>query len=92
MSTTARQARTLESRNAVGKLHVEEYDYEDFGECGVCFESVYRVVNSSFTRNADRTRYRYPTDKEGWCIFRCRGCGEVISDNWRALTTRGQGE
>lgn len=77
-----RYERLLRPRDG-GLPFTEFFEREDHGECGQCGESVFCVVNSSFTLNTDRTRYRYPEDVEGWCVFRCRGCGEVISDTWR---------
>jgi len=58
------------------------------GECGKCGEAVTLVRNSiAKTCRADGNRYIYPDREDmqhaGWCIFRCRGCSEVIETTWR---------
>lgn len=62
------------------------------GECGNCGQAVTLVRNSvAPTCHRDGTRYIYPDREDmqhnGWCIFRCRGCHEVIDTNWRQLQT-----
>ena len=62
------------------------------GECGRCGEAVTLVRNSvASTCRSDGNRYIYPDREDmqhaGWCIFRCRGCSDVIDANRRPLQT-----
>ena len=61
------------------------------GRCGECGRSVTKILDSKKgTCRADATRYIYTGEKDaGWCIFRCKQCGEVISDKWVATSQRG---
>jgi hypothetical protein len=54
----------------------EHYDSEEIAYCK-CGEQINIVRGSDRTCNTDKTRLRYPDDTEGWCVFRCRNCGEV---------------
>jgi hypothetical protein len=55
---------------------LETYDREEIAFCK-CGEQINIVYGSDRTCNTDKTRLRYPDDTEGWCVFRCRKCGEV---------------
>lgn len=54
------------------------------GNCK-CGRAIVKVLNSDVgTCRTDGTRYAYPEtiDKDRWCIFRCKGCGAVIDENF----------
>lgn len=53
------------------------------GEC-ICGEPVVRIDNCPLSFRRDGTRYDYPERNSAWNIFRCRGCGLVIDETWRA--------
>ncbi len=62
-------------------------EVREVGECGHCHKPVLKIVNSdSSTCRTDGVRYAYPeTVGNGWGIFRCNSCLEVISDTWEAI-------
>jgi len=55
---------------------VETFASEEIAFC-VCGEQINIVRGTDQTRRSDGIRLRYPEDVDGWCVFRCRGCGEV---------------
>ena len=59
---------------------IEGETYTDIikGKCTLCGEPHEKIIKSSITNRTDGIRYAKPDDKEGWCVFRCRGCLEVI--------------
>lgn len=58
----------------------ENETYTDIikGKCALCGEPHEKIINSSITNRTDGIRYGKPDDKDGWCVFRCRGCLEII--------------
>ena len=58
-------------------------EIRECGECS-CGTPVLKIINSEIpTCQVDGIRYSYPDEAEsGWCIFRCKVCGEVIDEVW----------
>ncbi len=56
------------------------------GACG-CGRPVTKVENSRYpTARRDGARFIYPEKADdGWCIFRCDGCGQVIGQTWKPV-------
>jgi hypothetical protein len=75
-SSHQRMVRVLLPGKVKTKQVEETYDSEEIAYCK-CGEQINIVRGSDRTWLKDKTRLRYPDDTEGWCVFRCRRCGEV---------------
>lgn len=68
--------RMLNSLEPNGPRHQETYEGEEAAYCN-CGQQINIVRGSNRTSRTDKIRLRYPDDTQGWCVFRCKGCGEV---------------
>lgn len=64
-----------------GQSVTEHYECDEMGACA-CGRPVRKIMGSNFTNRTDGVRYAKPDDTQGWCMFRCDACGDVIADSY----------